>query len=61
MPQHTPARTRICPDCDGFPAVAITTGQHTPDGRRQTITATCRTCNGTGHTLPAAALVRAGR
>ncbi|MEV6423361.1 hypothetical protein ACIQAD_09965 [Streptomyces sp. NPDC088551] len=60
MPQHTPARTRICPDCDGFPLVAITTGQRTPDGRRQTLTATCHPCNGSGH-IPAAALVRVGR
>ncbi|MFJ2646585.1 hypothetical protein ACIO1C_07655 [Streptomyces sp. NPDC087420] len=60
MPQHSPARTRLCPDCDGFPTVAITTGTRTPDGSRQTITVACRTCHGTGHTtIPA--LVRVGR
>ncbi|MFF3749526.1 hypothetical protein ACFYYH_03540 [Streptomyces sp. NPDC002018] len=53
MPQHTPVRTRICPDCDGFPRVAITTGQHTSTGHRQTITATCRTCDGTGRAISA--------
>ncbi|MGW2512384.1 hypothetical protein ACWC0A_23955 [Streptomyces scopuliridis] len=61
MPQHTPVRTRICPDCDGFPLVAITTGQRTPDGRRETLTAACRFCNGTGHTAPAGVRVRVAR
>jgi RNase P subunit RPR2 len=46
------ARTRRCHDCDGFPTVAITTGQRTPDGQRQTLTVTCRACQGTG-TRPA--------
>ncbi|MFI9082370.1 hypothetical protein ACIGW8_39295 [Streptomyces sioyaensis] len=57
MPENatrTPARTRVCRDCDGFPAVAITTGQTNTDGTRCTITATCRTCHGTGN-APAAA------
>ncbi|MGW2058328.1 hypothetical protein ACWCOZ_31205 [Streptomyces sp. NPDC001840] len=62
MPQYTRARTRICPDCDGFPRVAITTGHRTPTGHRQTITATCRACDGTGHTAaPVAVLARTGR
>lgn len=47
MPDNT-ARTRRCRDCDGFPTVAITTGRRTPDGSRDTITVTCRTCTGTG-------------
>lgn len=63
MPQHTPApaHARRCADCDGFATVAITTGQRTPGGQRQTITLACRTCHGTGHTTPAAGLVRAGK
>ncbi|WP_405676837.1 hypothetical protein OG292_19560 [Streptomyces sp. NBC_01511] len=60
MPQHTRPRP-ICPNCDGFAAVAITTGQRTDDGQRQTLTATCRPCHGTGHRTPAAALVHAGK
>ncbi|MGY0019009.1 hypothetical protein ACVHNB_08495 [Streptomyces sp. YJ-C3] len=60
MAQLTPARARICSDCDGFPVVAITTGLRDRDGSRQTLTATCRTCNGHGHTTRAV-LARAGR
>ncbi|MFE6893925.1 hypothetical protein [Streptomyces sp. NPDC057694] len=61
MAQPTPARARICADCDGFPVVAITTGLRNRDGSRQTLAATCRTCNGHGHTTPAATLARVGR
>ncbi|MDF6043813.1 hypothetical protein LRD69_17085 [Streptomyces sp. JH14] len=50
MAQHTPARTRICPDCDGFPAVAIDTGMLLDDGTRATLLITCRRCHGTGTT-----------
>ncbi|MEU5716608.1 hypothetical protein AB0G71_12595 [Streptomyces sp. NPDC020403] len=58
MPQHT--RTRpICAHCDGFPQVAVTTGQTTPTGNRQTITAECPACHGTGR-LPARAYTRVG-
>ncbi|MFJ6947186.1 hypothetical protein ACISU4_21465 [Streptomyces wuyuanensis] len=53
MPQHTPAPARICPACDGFAAVAITLGGRNHDGHLNTITAHCRTCQGTG-TLPPA-------
>lgn len=59
MPQHTRPRP-ICAHCDGFPQVVITTGQTTPTGRRQTITATCPACRGTGHTAPARAYARTG-
>ncbi|MFI1294315.1 hypothetical protein ACH4VM_39090 [Streptomyces sp. NPDC020792] len=59
MPQHAPTRP-ICRDCDGFAAVAITTGTRHADGSRATLRVTCPTCKGTGHALPAA-LVRAGR
>ncbi|MEU5773575.1 hypothetical protein ABZ819_09815 [Streptomyces venezuelae] len=60
MPQHTPPQP-ICGNCDGFPTVAITTGTRHRDGSRVTVPATCRGCNGTGHTAPAAALAKAGR
>lgn len=60
MPQHTRPR-QICPDCDGFPTVAITTGQTTANGQRKTLTVICRACHGTGHRAPTAALVRAGK
>ncbi|MEU5163526.1 hypothetical protein AB0G74_28475 [Streptomyces sp. NPDC020875] len=50
MPQHTPAPEQICPDCDGFPVVTITTGTRHPDGSRATLKATCPTCHGTGTT-----------
>ncbi|WP_405779885.1 hypothetical protein [Streptomyces sp. NBC_00859] len=59
MPQHT-SNLPVCSHCDGFPNVAITTGQTTPDGQRQTITADCPACHGTGHTTPARAYARAG-
>ncbi|WP_030970355.1 hypothetical protein [Streptomyces sp. NRRL S-1824] len=54
MAQHIPARPRICPDCDGFPAVAIDTGTLLEDGTRATLLVTCRRCRGTGSTRTAA-------
>ncbi|MET7904422.1 hypothetical protein ABZS86_24350 [Streptomyces sp. NPDC005355] len=48
MPETRPARVRLCPDRDGFPAVAITTSQINRDATRKTLTVTCRTCQGTG-------------
>ncbi|MEV6614633.1 hypothetical protein AB0N31_12315 [Streptomyces sp. NPDC051051] len=59
MPQHV-SRRPICRDCDGFAAVAITTGTRHSDGTRTTLRLPCPSCKGTGHVLPAA-LVRAGR
>ncbi|WP_240138244.1 hypothetical protein [Streptomyces sp. MUM 178J] len=57
MAQHAPARTRTCPDCDGFPVVAIDTGALLADGTRATLNVTCRNCRGTGHTsAPAPAI-----
>ncbi|GGX00580.1 hypothetical protein [Streptomyces noursei] len=47
MPENTHTLRR-CPDCDGFPRVAITTGQRTHTGSRHTVKVTCRTCNGNG-------------
>ncbi|THA25778.1 hypothetical protein E4198_14685 [Streptomyces sp. RKND-216] len=46
----TARRMRHCRDCDGFPVVAIDTGQRHPDGTRRTLRATCPACNGTGTT-----------
>ncbi|MEU0830530.1 hypothetical protein [Streptomyces sp. NPDC005969] len=60
MPQHTAPRP-ICGHCDGFPTVAITTGQTTPTGERHTITADCPACHGTGHTTPVVRRIRVGR
>ncbi|MFC9464077.1 hypothetical protein [Streptomyces coelicoflavus] len=60
MPQHA-STARICRDCDGFPAVAITTGTRHADGTRATLRVTCPTCKGTGTTTSAASFVRAGR
>ncbi|MFJ9039871.1 hypothetical protein ACIRF8_25155 [Streptomyces sp. NPDC102406] len=61
MTQHTPARAHICPDCDGFPTVTITTGPRNRDGSRQTLTATCPTCKGTGTARATTVLVGVGR
>ncbi|MEU5378481.1 hypothetical protein ABZ359_23775 [Streptomyces sp. NPDC005968] len=60
MPQHTPT-TPACRDCHGFSTVAITTGTRHRDGTRATLHVTCPACNGTGHTIAAPALIRAGR
>ncbi|MFJ9854299.1 hypothetical protein [Streptomyces sp. NPDC101150] len=59
MPQRAQNQP-ICPDCDGFPTVAITTGLRTPNGSRHTVPVTCRTCHGTG-TVPRRLTVHAGR
>ncbi|WP_032773352.1 hypothetical protein [Streptomyces sp. NRRL F-2202] len=60
MPQHTLPRP-ICGHCDGFPTVTITTGNRASDGQRETISANCPACHGTGRTVPASAYVRTGR
>ncbi|MDF9817230.1 hypothetical protein [Streptomyces sp. SPB162] len=57
MPTPNLSSPPICPDCDGFPVVAITTGTRQPNGQRTTITVDCRACNGTG-TTPARRPVR---
>ncbi|AJT65644.1 hypothetical protein T261_3984 [Streptomyces lydicus] len=59
MTQPAPAHTRICPDCDGFPTVAIDTGTRYGNGTRKTLRISCPTCHGTGHTV--AALTRRAR
>jgi hypothetical protein len=51
--------SQICPNCDGFASVAVTLGGRDRHGNLRTITAHCRTCQGTGTTpvrrLPATA------
>lgn len=54
MPYGIPAHARLCPDCGGFPVVAITTGTRQSDGTRTTHRVVCQACQGTGHTAPAA-------
>ncbi|MEU4494634.1 hypothetical protein AB0F96_14565 [Streptomyces sp. NPDC023998] len=48
MPDRTPRAARICPDCDGFPVVAVTTGTRNLDGTRTTVPVVCPACHGTG-------------
>ncbi|MEV6736607.1 hypothetical protein AB0N14_06495 [Streptomyces sp. NPDC051104] len=43
---------RICPNCDGFASVAITSGGRDRHGHLRTIAADCPACQGTG-TAPA--------
>ncbi|OEJ25819.1 hypothetical protein AR457_16515 [Streptomyces agglomeratus] len=57
MTRPTPVPTRVCPDCDGFPLVAITTGTRLADGTRATLHVACRRCHGTGHTTAPAPVV----
>ncbi|MEU1084358.1 hypothetical protein ABZ368_29735 [Streptomyces sp. NPDC005908] len=59
MPQHA-QNTRLCRDCDGFAAAAITTGTRHHDGTRATLRVTCPTCHGTGRAA-AVVLARTGR
>ena len=41
---------RLCPTCDGFPVVAVTTTtRRRADGTLPTLPITCRDCRGTGH------------
>ncbi|MER5303660.1 hypothetical protein ABT039_29935 [Streptomyces lasiicapitis] len=50
MPHGIPAHARLCPDCDGFPVVAITTGARHGDGTHATLRVNCTACKGTGTT-----------
>ncbi|MEU5797664.1 hypothetical protein ABZ800_29690 [Streptomyces sp. NPDC047813] len=59
MPQHNSA-ARVCRDCDGFATAAISTGTRHTDGTRTTLTVTCPSCKGTGHTA-AAGLAHTGK
>ncbi|WP_314409712.1 hypothetical protein [Streptomyces sp. DSM 40484] len=56
-----PSNRPLCRDCGGFPVVSITTGARHRDGSRVLLRIVCRGCNGTGHVIPASALVRIGR
>ncbi|MEV8433108.1 hypothetical protein [Streptomyces chartreusis] len=59
---HARTSTRpLCRNCDGFPVVAITTGDRHNDGSRVLLRVVCLACQGTGHTRRSAATVRAGR
>ncbi|MGW5197195.1 hypothetical protein [Streptomyces spiralis] len=61
MPQHT-TDARVCPDCDGFAAVAVSLGTRDARGHLRTVTVHCPTCRGLG-LVPARRLtsVSAGR
>ncbi|NUK13289.1 hypothetical protein HRW18_36165 [Streptomyces lunaelactis] len=48
MTQPTRTADRICPNCDGFPSVAVTLGGRDRSGHLRTITAHCPACHGTG-------------
>ncbi|WP_371653488.1 MULTISPECIES: hypothetical protein [unclassified Streptomyces] len=48
MTDRTRPAARICPDCDGFATVAVTTGGRNRHGHLRTITVSCRACHGTG-------------
>ncbi|MFJ9120974.1 hypothetical protein ACIRJO_36285 [Streptomyces sp. NPDC102394] len=49
----TPANPRICPNCDGFATVAISSGLgRDARGHLHTLTVDCRTCSGTGTVRP---------
>ncbi|MEY9940269.1 hypothetical protein [Streptacidiphilus sp. MAP5-3] len=45
---HAHNHAPVCGHCDGFPIVAITTGQQTDSGERVTIRVQCPACQGTG-------------
>ncbi|MFI6962188.1 hypothetical protein [Streptomyces sp. NPDC050255] len=48
MAQHSPAPPRLCPDCNGFPVVAIDTGTLLDNGTRAILLVACHLCRGTG-------------
>ncbi|WP_328399460.1 hypothetical protein OHS70_21500 [Streptomyces sp. NBC_00390] len=52
MPQHSHALARLCPACDGFASVAVTSGGRDHNGHRRTVTTHCRTCRGSGTVPP---------
>jgi RNase P subunit RPR2 len=60
MTDRTAPAPRICPNCDGFATVAITTGSRDRHGLLPTLTVDCRACNGTG-TVPARRVPEAAR
>ncbi|MFJ9223463.1 hypothetical protein ACIRJL_45805 [Streptomyces sp. NPDC102383] len=57
MTDRIPYLGRVCPNCDGFPVVSVSSGLgRDRHGNLRTLTVTCETCHGTGHTS-----VRRGR
>ncbi|MZD03748.1 hypothetical protein GTW43_01445 [Streptomyces sp. SID5785] len=49
MTDRIPYLGRVCPNCDGFPVVAVSSGLCRDDhGHLHTMTVTCTTCRGTG-------------
>ncbi|MCT7352575.1 hypothetical protein N4P33_10365 [Streptomyces sp. 15-116A] len=50
MTHRTTSAPRICPNCDGFPSVAVTLGGRDRHGHLRTITVLCPACHGTGTT-----------
>ncbi len=57
MPDLTPCAADVCPHCDGFPVVAVTTGEYRADGSLVTYPVICPKCSGTGLANPFPALV----
>ncbi|MCX5532380.1 hypothetical protein OG785_17655 [Streptomyces sp. NBC_00006] len=49
MTDRIPYLGRVCPNCDGFPVVAVSSGLgRDARGNLRTLTVTCRTCVGHG-------------
>ncbi|WP_327670405.1 MULTISPECIES: hypothetical protein [unclassified Streptomyces] len=49
MTDRIPYLGRVCPNCDGFPVVAVSSGLGRDHrGNLRVITVTCRTCKGSG-------------
>ncbi|HCA88350.1 MAG TPA: hypothetical protein DEQ61_24555 [Streptomyces sp.] len=61
MAESTAPRTPRCFNCDGFPVVAVTTGRRHRDGSRETASAACPACRGTGSVAVLARVLVGGR
>ncbi|WP_327663301.1 MULTISPECIES: hypothetical protein [unclassified Streptomyces] len=49
MTDRIPYLGRVCPNCDGFPVVAVSSGLGRDHrGNLRTLKVTCRICHGTG-------------
>ncbi|MFE9650101.1 hypothetical protein ACFYO0_39535 [Streptomyces sp. NPDC006365] len=48
MTDRTRPPSRICPNCDGFASVAITSSGRDQHRHLRTVTADCPACKGTG-------------
>lgn len=51
MPAQATHLENVCPNCDGFPVVAVDSGLRNPDGTRQTLNVVCPGCEGAGKLL----------